>query len=474
MAENFYTILTTTGKAKIANSAALGTKVNFKTLKVGDGNGAYYEPTENQTALINKVWEGNIGAVTVDEINSNWIVTETTIPASDGGFFIREAGIFDEDGDLIAIAKMAATYKPVAAEGATKDLSIRIILEVSNSSSITLKVDPNVIIATKKDIQIISNSISSINTQLSDMVYQTAGGSATAITLTIKGTLATGYPITFIASTNNGGAATTINGKKLYKPGTTTSPNLIAGKAYTVWYNSISDCFFIKASAEGDADVSHVLATKKFSNDNDTGLVGTMPDNGAINYNLPINGSFTIPLGYTTGGKITQSITTKSAQTYNPSTTSQAILNGQYLSGIQTIAPVTGNATINDVVSGKVFSSANGINLVGQATIQSLGGAQIQTGSITAPSVINPNTTTHIQTSFPANGIIMIDKYGARGCYVLPPIGVLGYWDAGSTSGEHYNNHGSAGIAFNGTDITWYSSSNTLWYTPVTWIAFKF
>ncbi len=170
MAENFYTILTTTGKAKIANSAALGTKVNFKTLKVGDGNGAYYEPTENQTSLINKVWEGNIGAVTVDDTNSNWIVTETTIPASDGGFFIREAGIFDEDGDLIAIAKMAATYKPVAAEGTTKDLSIRIILEVSNSSSITLKVDPNVIIATKKDIQIISNSISNIGTQLSDMV----------------------------------------------------------------------------------------------------------------------------------------------------------------------------------------------------------------------------------------------------------------------------------------------------------------
>ncbi|WP_238861044.1 phage tail protein [Clostridium sp. YIM B02569] len=276
MAENFYTILTTTGKAKIANSAALGTKVNFKTLKVGDGNGAYYEPTENQTSLINKVWEGNIGAVTVDETNSNWIVTETTIPASDGGFFIREAGIFDEDGDLIAIAKMAATYKPVAAEGTTKDLSIRIILEVSNSSSITLKVDPNVIIATKKDIQIISNSISSINTQLSDMVYQAVGGSATAITLTIKGTLVTGYPITFIASANNGGAATTINGKKLYKPGTTTSPNLISGKAYTVWYNSTGDCFFIKASAEGTALASDVRKSKTFSNDNDTGIVGDL------------------------------------------------------------------------------------------------------------------------------------------------------------------------------------------------------
>ncbi|NSA04260.1 hypothetical protein FHU26_004809 [Clostridium beijerinckii] len=109
---------------------------------------------------------------------------------------------------------------------------------------------------------------------MSDMVYQTASGSATAITLAIKGTLVTGYPITFIASINNGGAATTINGKKLYKPGTTTSPNLIAGKAYTVWYNSISDCFFIKASAEGTALASDVRKNKTFSNDNDTGVVG--------------------------------------------------------------------------------------------------------------------------------------------------------------------------------------------------------
>ena len=109
-------------------------------------------------------------------------------------------------------------------------------------------------------------------THLSDIVYQTAGGSATAITLAIKGTLVNGYPITFIASANNGGAATTINGKKLYKPGTTTSPNLISGKAYTVWYNSTGDCFFIKASAEGTALASDVRKNKTFSNDNDNGI----------------------------------------------------------------------------------------------------------------------------------------------------------------------------------------------------------
>ncbi|OOM34694.1 hypothetical protein CLOBE_00010 [Clostridium beijerinckii] len=126
-----------------------------------------------------------------------------------------------------------------------------------------------------------------------------------------------------------------------------------------------------------------------------------MPNNGVLNYNLPINGSFTIPLGYTTGGTITQSITTKSAQTYQPSTTAQTITNGQYLSGIQTIAPVTGNATINDVVSGKGFSSANGINLVGQATIQSLGGVKYVTGTCTGTTASGDGLcTTTLSLSF--------------------------------------------------------------------------
>ncbi|ABR33110.1 hypothetical protein [Clostridium beijerinckii] len=120
----------------------------------------------------------------------------------------------------------------------------------------------------------LQSALNAIDTQLLDMVYQTAGGSATAITLTIKGTLVNGYPITFIASANNGGAAITINGKKLYKPGTTTSPNLIAGKAYTVWYNSTGDCFFIKASAEGTALAKDVRRNTTFSNDNDTGITG--------------------------------------------------------------------------------------------------------------------------------------------------------------------------------------------------------
>ncbi|WP_297429065.1 phage tail protein [Clostridium sp.] len=172
MAENFYTMLTITGKNKLSNSVASGNKLNFKTLKVGDGKGAYYEPSENQTALVNTVWTGNVTSISIDENNSNWIVVETVIPAADGGFFIREAGIFDDAGDMIAISKLAETYKPIVSEGSTKDLVIKIVLEVLNVDSVTLKIDPNVVVATKNDVQVLESKFQDINTQLSDIKNQ--------------------------------------------------------------------------------------------------------------------------------------------------------------------------------------------------------------------------------------------------------------------------------------------------------------
>lgn len=133
-------------------------------------------------------------------------------------------------------------------------------------------------------------------------LFETASGTGNAITLTL-GTLANGYSKTFIASANNGGTATTINGKNVYKPCTTTPPNFVKDKAYTIWYNLASDCFFIKASAEGNTIASHVLAGDGFSNDSDTGLIGTMPNNGAVTIN-PSTTNKTIPLGYHNGSGV--------------------------------------------------------------------------------------------------------------------------------------------------------------------------
>ena len=311
MAAQFYTILTEIGKAKIANSGVMGTKVNFTKLKIGDGNGSYYNPTEKQTDLVNTKWEGNITHVGTDEKNPNWIVIEVMVPANVGGFTIREYGAFDDEGNMLAISKCAETYKPTADDGSTKELLIKMILAVSNTENITLKIDPTIIFAKKSEIEELKNIVNDIedklNKHIDDSLYQEAGGTATAITLSMQ-TLKNGYSKTFIATTNNNGSATTINGKPLYKPGTTTAPNIKEGKAYTVWYNSVSDCFFLQASAEGDATVAQVLAGAIFSTDDDTGLVGTMPNNGSLDKVLSLNETFNLPAGYYSGGRVTQNI----------------------------------------------------------------------------------------------------------------------------------------------------------------------
>jgi hypothetical protein len=149
MAENFYTILTNTGKAKLANAQALGTTVQFSSIAVGDGDGSYYDPVESQLTLKNEVWRGGINQIKTDDENPNWIIIEVVIPTTTGGFTVREAGIIDSEGDLIALGKYPATYKPALAEGSGKDLYIRMILEVSNASTIMLKIDPAIVLSTR-------------------------------------------------------------------------------------------------------------------------------------------------------------------------------------------------------------------------------------------------------------------------------------------------------------------------------------
>lgn len=170
MAEQFYTIPTAIGKAKIANSIALGAKVNLKTMKIGDSNGIYYNPSESQTDLVHTVYSCEINSVEIDESNSNWINVVCAIPADVGDFFIREVGIFDDNNDLIAIGKYPETYKPLASNGSTKELYIKMTFEVTNVSSVTLKIDPTVILATKNDINILTNSIAKLTTQMSESV----------------------------------------------------------------------------------------------------------------------------------------------------------------------------------------------------------------------------------------------------------------------------------------------------------------
>lgn len=159
MAESFYTILTSIGKAKIANSAGFGTKVNISKYKIGDGGGQYYEPTEQQTDLVHPVYEGKINNIKINEENPNWIYFELVLPANVGGFFIREYGIFDDDEDMIAIAKCPESYKPLMADGAAKEMSLDLVLAVSNVESVKLEVDRTLIFVTKNDFDKLSDEI---------------------------------------------------------------------------------------------------------------------------------------------------------------------------------------------------------------------------------------------------------------------------------------------------------------------------
>ena len=389
MAEKFYTIITDIGKAKIANCISQATKVDFVKMKVGDGGGKYYNPIETQTDLINTVWEGDIGHVVVDKENPNWINIEVILPADVGGFMIREYGVFDSENNLLAIAKCAETYKPVAAEGSTKELNMKMILAISNIDSITLKIDPALMYAKKKDLDVISNKVNELedklNKHIDDSLYQEAGGTATAITLSML-TLKNGYSKTFIATANNNGSATTINGKPLYKPGTTTAPNIKAGKAYTVWYNSVSDCFFLQASAEGDATVAQVLAGAIFSTDDDTGLVGAMSNNTGTNKALALNETWVIPKGYHDGnGRVTQNIPNNGAINANLNCGESKDIPAGYTNGgritANSLASQTpANADASTIIAGR-NAWVNGNLINGNASVQSLGGKKFATGS---------------------------------------------------------------------------------------------
>ena len=151
MANEFFTILTATGRNKLAAATATGTPLTLTQMAVGDGdNGAYYSPTEAQTALKHEVWRGAINHLAVDANNPNWIVAELVIPDNVGGFYIREVGLFDNAGAMIAVGKFPESYKPTLAAGSNKQLYVRMILEVANTSAVTLLVDPSVVLATRQ------------------------------------------------------------------------------------------------------------------------------------------------------------------------------------------------------------------------------------------------------------------------------------------------------------------------------------
>lgn len=147
---SFFTLITATGQAKIAAAIAAGTAVSLTHMAVGDGNGNPITPAESMTALVRERYRAAVTNLRQHETNSNWLVAELVIPATVGGWTVHEVGLFDTDGALIAIGSFPATYKPVLAEGSTRELVARIILEVSDTAAITLIVDPTIVMASRQ------------------------------------------------------------------------------------------------------------------------------------------------------------------------------------------------------------------------------------------------------------------------------------------------------------------------------------
>ncbi|ECH9469178.1 phage tail protein [Salmonella enterica subsp. enterica] len=154
MDNEFYTLLTDRGMAKIASALADKKQIHLQKMAVGDGGGQYYEPTASQTKLRHEVWRGEMNTLTVAPNNPNWLIAELVLPEDVGGWYVREVGVFDDEGELIAIGKFPESYKPLLPGGCGKQVCIRLIMEVSNTTAVTLTVDPSIVLATRDYVDV--------------------------------------------------------------------------------------------------------------------------------------------------------------------------------------------------------------------------------------------------------------------------------------------------------------------------------
>ncbi|KDT80782.1 MULTISPECIES: phage tail protein [Enterobacteriaceae] len=150
MSTKFYTLLTDIGAAKLASAAALGVPLKITHMAVGDGGGVLPTPDAKQTALVNEKRRAALNMLYIDLQNSSQIIAEQVIPENEGGWWIREVGLFDESGALIAVGNCPESYKPQLAEGSGRTQTVRMVLITSSTDNITLKIDPAVVLATRK------------------------------------------------------------------------------------------------------------------------------------------------------------------------------------------------------------------------------------------------------------------------------------------------------------------------------------
>jgi phage-related tail fiber protein len=196
------TICTDIGNAAIANSVLTGTKVNFTQVAVGDANGTPYTPSSNMTELRHQVWSGAIASVEQDTEQSNRLILRAVIPSSVGGWVMREIGVLDGQGRLIAIGNTPEIPKEVVTTGAVMEMEIAIYISVVDTRGVNIVIDPTVVIASKADVNKVNNTL---NTHISNTVAH--------MTQEQKNQLAAA-----VQSATIGGTAVTKSGTKLQIP----------------------------------------------------------------------------------------------------------------------------------------------------------------------------------------------------------------------------------------------------------------
>ncbi|HHK6004191.1 TPA: phage tail protein [Neisseria subflava] len=168
MSQQYYTLVTNIGAARIAKATALGTVVNLSQMAVGDGGGNPITPSVTATALTREVYRASLNMLAVDENNQKQVIAELLIPEEQGDFTIREVGLFDDDNNLIAIGSIADSYKPLLSSGTASQQIIRMVIQIDNTDAVVLKVDPAVVLATRdfvtKEVsRIMENSVARVD-----------------------------------------------------------------------------------------------------------------------------------------------------------------------------------------------------------------------------------------------------------------------------------------------------------------------
>lgn len=249
----FSTIHTNYGLRILAQAEATGTQIQLTHMAVGDGNGNAVTPDPTQTQLVRERFRATINRVFQDAANPLRFTAELVIPASAGGFTLREVGVFDASGSLFAVGNLPATYKPVSTEGAYSDTVVRLDFLVSNASTITLQIDPNVVVVTQ---QWISNNVTAgtiipggTTGQVLAKVSNTDGdvhwvdptqANVVVDTITEKQTLAASQTVVTLTQTITRGLAVYIEGIRLpkgsgvdeWQPDATDPAKFTLGKSY--------------------------------------------------------------------------------------------------------------------------------------------------------------------------------------------------------------------------------------------------